>query len=256
MSAPIPPLSKDLRALLDAEPPLPAPPGARERVRARLDATLAAPISVAAQPLGPVAYWGAKSLVLLASGIFLAGGIFGAVAQRLIADDRPTLAEVAQPPVMAEAPPAPPLAEPAPPTAETTMPAPEPVVAPPTTQPIRTRRTQTTPAAATPATPPPTATADGRLAEERAAIEMARTALLRGELAAARRHLEAHAQNHGDGRLAEEREALAIEVLTNLGEHDEAHARAMAFESRYPKSLLLPVVRHALEGRHTPPGVP
>lgn len=88
---------------------------------------------------------------------------------------------------------------------------------------------------------------DPAVAEERALLEVARTALARGRYAAALEGVEAHRARFPEGRFVEEREALAILALAGLGEIDAAEAAAEAFRSRHPTSLFLPVIDAALD---------
>ena len=51
-----------------------------------------------------------------------------------------------------------------------------------------------------------------------------------------------HARLFKDGRLAEEREALRVKALAGLGRSEEARRAAAAFRARFPRSVLLPAV--------------
>jgi hypothetical protein len=93
--------------------------------------------------------------------------------------------------------------------------------------------------------PTPAASPDRLLAEERAVIEMARSALARREPALALTHLENHGARFPSGQLAEEREALWVSALVAAGRKPEAKARAAAFSLRFPQSLLGPSVAEA-----------
>ncbi len=88
---------------------------------------------------------------------------------------------------------------------------------------------------------------DVHLAEERALLEVARTALARGQPDAAFASLEKHKQTFPSGRLVEEREVLAIEALAELGRGPEARERAARFRRAYPESILLPAVEASLQ---------
>lgn len=88
---------------------------------------------------------------------------------------------------------------------------------------------------------------DAQLAGERALIEIARTALAKGDSAAALDALGKHAAKYPRGQLAEEREALAVEALAGAGRMDEARARAARFKRDFPSSMLMPVVDSALK---------
>lgn len=89
-------------------------------------------------------------------------------------------------------------------------------------------------------------TSDRLLAEERALVEMGRSALSRGEAALALTHCQSHAKKFPSGQLAEERELLWVRSLMALGKQDEARARAAAFPRRFPGSLLAPSVAESV----------
>ena len=78
-------------------------------------------------------------------------------------------------------------------------------------------------------------------------IEMARTALFRGDASTTLRIVRSHAQRFAQGRLAEERDSLWIQALAVAGRGAEARERAAKFRLAYPQSLLLGVVKHALD---------
>jgi hypothetical protein len=107
------------------------------------------------------------------------------------------------------------------------------------------------PAAPTARVPAPTAstpaTSDKALARERTLIETARSAVSRGDGAAALEAVRTHGSEFPQGRLVEEREALAVQALMLSGRTDEARARAIQFKKRFPNGLFLPVVEAALE---------
>jgi len=88
--------------------------------------------------------------------------------------------------------------------------------------------------------------ADGQLGGERAILEIARTALGKGDYGIALETLDRHAQKYPAAQLAEEREALAIQCLVGLGRADAARARGERFRKTFPGSMLLPVVEAAL----------
>jgi TolA-binding protein len=85
------------------------------------------------------------------------------------------------------------------------------------------------------------------LARERAALEVARTAIGRGQSASALQALAQHAREFPRGQLGEEREALWIQALLGSGQAAEARARAARFRARYPKSMMIPVLDALLE---------
>ncbi|MCB9555818.1 MAG: hypothetical protein H6707_06905 [Deltaproteobacteria bacterium] len=87
---------------------------------------------------------------------------------------------------------------------------------------------------------------DQRLAHERSLIEMARSALARGDAPAALEATRLHRQAFGrTGQLGEEREALAIQALINTKRFAEARRRAKAFLRKYPRTLLRPLIEKA-----------
>jgi hypothetical protein len=85
------------------------------------------------------------------------------------------------------------------------------------------------------------------LAAEQGLLDMARTALAKGEPGAALAPLERHARRFPKGKLSEEREALRVRILALLGRDDEAKTRAEAFQSHFPGSLFAPVIHNALD---------
>lgn len=95
---------------------------------------------------------------------------------------------------------------------------------------------------------PPAGTAN-QLAQERALIEEARSALAAGDPTACLRALETHASRHADGALVEEREALMVRALVAAGQREAAARRAAIFRNEHPGSLLLPAVESALGQR-------
>ena len=92
----------------------------------------------------------------------------------------------------------------------------------------------------------PRAGRDTPLANERSAIEVARTSLARGDAQAALAATERHRKEHPHGQLVEEREAIAIQALASLGRASEARERAARFNNLYPRSMLLPLVEEAV----------
>lgn len=89
-------------------------------------------------------------------------------------------------------------------------------------------------------------------AVERNLLERARTALSRGEAAAALRALQQHRKKYPRGTLAEERGALMVVALADLGKRTRARTAARQFKKRYPHSLLLPLVEDALKRAKDP----
>ncbi|MBK7861967.1 MAG: hypothetical protein IPJ65_25790 [Archangiaceae bacterium] len=87
---------------------------------------------------------------------------------------------------------------------------------------------------------------DLKLADERALIELARSALARRDPATGLAALERHRQGYADGKLAEEREALVVQALIDSGRRADALERAQQFKARFPSSLLLPAIDEML----------
>jgi hypothetical protein len=87
-----------------------------------------------------------------------------------------------------------------------------------------------------------TATHPAEDAAERALIDMARTAVARGDGDGALAPLERHAREFPKGRLAEEREWLRIQALLATGRGDDAKERASSFRKIFPHSLMLPAL--------------
>jgi hypothetical protein len=102
--------------------------------------------------------------------------------------------------------------------------------------------------------PPPTEKPKARslgkdkdLAAERSLLELSRTAITRGDAPTALVQLEKHARLFRRGRLAEERDALWVQALALARSYAQARSKAAAFKKKYPKSLFLPVIDHALK---------
>ena len=112
-----------------------------------------------------------------------------------------------------------------------------------------TLRPEDLPTAATGAlaAPKPTVTTPrtpggGDLSAERAVLDVARTALGRGDPAHALASTDEHARRFPRGALSEEREAIAVQALAQSGRADEARSRALRFKKDHPESILLPAV--------------
>ena len=82
---------------------------------------------------------------------------------------------------------------------------------------------------------------------ERGLLEVARSALARGDSASALASLDEHAKRFPQGTQVQEREALAVQALVRAGRTAEARARGDRFKKSYPASLYLPSVNAALE---------
>jgi hypothetical protein len=186
----------------------------------------------AAPPLAPaagLAGWKIGSIVALAA---IGGAGVGAIAHARWAEPKIVVVEravdvpapvVVAPPIVAAPDAPPPLASAAP------------VRAAPA---IRASAATTTPSAA----PAPR---DPGLARERTLLDMARTALSRGDSTAALSAADTHAREFPSSQLAEEREVLAIQALAAANRSPEARRRAAVFRMTYPKSALLPIVEEA-----------
>ncbi len=123
------------------------------------------------------------------------------------------------------------------PVAATLVPSDLPLVA--SAIPVATPGSATSPASATAATH---ANRGSDLAAERAVLDMARTALNRGDHANALAATAEHEKKYPRGALAEEREAIAVRALSEGGRKGEAKARAERFKKSHPESILLPAV--------------
>jgi len=86
------------------------------------------------------------------------------------------------------------------------------------------------------------------LAAERGLLDVARSALARGEPTEALVATTRHAREYPDGTLVEEREAIAIKALVALGRRDEARTRLHGLEQRFPNGLTVRAVKAAVEG--------
>jgi hypothetical protein len=80
------------------------------------------------------------------------------------------------------------------------------------------------------------------LEAERALLDVARTALGRGDGGNALRAAEEHGRRFPHGILAEEREAMSIQALRLLHRDDDAQARLSRFRGRFPTSLMRPAL--------------
>lgn len=81
-------------------------------------------------------------------------------------------------------------------------------------------------------------------------LERAHAALTREDFVAAMSPLLEHARRFKQGRLVEEREVLRMEALSGLGRRDEVRRAAAAFEVRFPRSPLVPVVQQMASAEH------
>jgi hypothetical protein len=94
--------------------------------------------------------------------------------------------------------------------------------------------------------PERSAPAPSALERERALLATGRVALQRGDLAGARRTIDAHAEAHPAGQLVEARRLLEIQLLVREGRREAAQAAAERFRQQYPTSLFGPALEDAL----------
>ena len=224
---PVPPLDPTLARLLESESGRCDIPGdAQSRVLERLQSTLAVPLvggGTTPPPARGGGVAGGGGLAMAGLGLLL-GAAVGAVGYGTLAPQAHSLGSVVRPLVI-------PL-----PAPSAQSPTPPPAIEPPDATPPAARASN----------------AVGRdvdLAAERALLEVARTALARGDTASAMAALNAHAKRFPRGRLLEERESLAVQALAAAGKRDEARRRADQFRKRSPDSMLLPAVEEALDQR-------
>jgi hypothetical protein len=200
----LPPLDPELTSLFAEERarPEPAADAAKARVLSRLQASTSAAAPGLAAKLGPL-------LVALAVGGALGAGLTAKLQEpTIVYVDRP----VAAPPVESVAVPA-----------------------------IRHVVEESAPSASS----PPARVASGAvdtLARERALLDEARASLAKGDASAALAATDRHSKEFPRGQMAEEREALAIQSMAKLGRVADARERAADFKTRYPNSVLGPVV--------------
>jgi hypothetical protein len=87
----------------------------------------------------------------------------------------------------------------------------------------------------------------GILAAEQALLDPARAAIARGDGQSALARLALHERRFANGALAQEREAMTIRALVLAGDRDGARRRADTFRTRYPGSLLWPMITATLD---------
>jgi hypothetical protein len=88
---------------------------------------------------------------------------------------------------------------------------------------------------------------DKRLEAERKLVEMARTALARGQSDGALPALRRHLRLFPRGELAEERDSLWVSALVARGEPAQAREHAARFHRQYPHSLFATMVDQAIQ---------
>jgi hypothetical protein len=84
------------------------------------------------------------------------------------------------------------------------------------------------------------------LGEQQALLDVARSSFAHGDYAQTLRTLAAHFERFPSSMLGEEREALQIKALAASQRSSEARARAAAFRTQYPQSLMLPSIEKSL----------
>jgi hypothetical protein len=239
------PLPPDVERLLVAERTLARmPEDAQARVLARLVASVG-PLSGgpaggegaggagAGEGADAAKPGGAGATAAALAGALVIGALLGAAGHAALSSGGPALALPAQPIVIEVALPA---------TAAAPAEAVAPVEPSASAQARDGRRAVRADASAAPAA----SARDHELAAERALLEVARTALARGQPAEALAALAGHAKRFPKGRLAEERESLTVQALAAAGRPGEARERAERFRRRSPNSILLPAVESAL----------
>jgi hypothetical protein len=248
----LPPMDADLLGLLrSGAPRLDAPPGAEERIFARLATTLpllpgggggggaggdggggapAAGASVAPAAGAGAGIAAGKVAALVVAALVVGGGV-GSAITTVVQKSEPRVVYVDRPL---------PGSGPAPATAE--LAAPSSVVARvedlPSATPIDAPRPAMTGSAKT--------NDDSQMSAERALLDPARASFARGEYERALAALEQHKTRYAAGLLTEEREALAVRTLAALGRPALARERGKRFVARYPESLMLPAVEAAM----------
>jgi hypothetical protein len=235
----------------------PAPEESRERVRARLAATLAsfdavsqsdredAPRTAAqAAPTvneklrlgaGSNVFPGARlaALALLGGlgGASLLAAVGGRKAVQVVYVDRPTV----QAPVVAA--PSAPAAPGRAPSEEPVAPSDAPPILPPTATPAPSSRRAHGERLSSTST----------FSAERILLDEARGALVQGEPQRALVLLGRHRARFSSGLLSEERDAMRVEALVAASRYGEARAAARAFRTSNPRSLFLATVDSAVE---------
>jgi hypothetical protein len=232
-----------LRAFIDAEKACPAPAAdVEQRVFARLAASVGLPLPDGPSPdVTPAVGEPSLRTGLLRRSLggiskrgvatFLVGAAVGAATYATVQHARnppvpPVPVVIVAPPATAEPPSPPPLR-----------------VAP---EPAPSRPVQAAPNRAREAEPLLRDARDHGLGAERKLIEMARSALARGQTDRALSTLRAHARSHPHGQLAEERDSLMVQALVARGDFAQARERAARFQKQHPGSLFGPVVEQAL----------
>jgi hypothetical protein len=249
------PLDPEAMAVLQRlSPGEPVPPAAASRIFAAVEARIAmapgggggdgaggakgAPPSPA--PSG-AASWVARNPWIALTAAMVVGGAMGAGVKGSVSDGTTTKGAVTTPRApVAVAPPADPVAA--------SSPVPWKEVAPVVSgaPPIPSAPAVTHAHASSALVAPPPPESGQELAAESAVLDLARTAIARGEADHALAAVERHATAFPHGVLREEREALAVKALVLAGRGDDARARAAKFRAKYPESLFLAAIDSAL----------
>jgi hypothetical protein len=103
--------------------------------------------------------------------------------------------------------------------------------------------------AVTPAAKPRNAASVDSEAIELRLLQRARSAIARGDHAAALSAVTEHQRRFPSGRFREECEALGIKALAGLGREEHAQRAAEGFKARFPRSVLLPRVQESVRQR-------
>jgi hypothetical protein len=219
----------DLRSLeaLRRDLEAPVPDGARARVTARLAPFL--PASAPASREGPsssMVVRGLPSKGLLALAFALGGGVGALLHAALVPKPAPLRVYIERPASSAPSAESPPLSQPPPESAR-----------------MATATVSTSPTSEGRAAARPTIS---QLDAERALLDVARAALVGGEIDVAIAALDRHIHTYARPMLGEERDALFIQTLVRAGRYDEARTRAEAFRRSAPTSLFLPAVETAI----------
>lgn len=229
----LPPLEPELDSLFEAERAGPGMPvDARQRVMKRVGVTLG--VAMGAMSLGSASAAGLLGNLLgklLGNGLLIGSGIaIGVAGHAVIASSHavPIYARLSHDLVVI-------------------APAPQREARATEAAPEAPGASSAPPASPAPATSTAVASRDRDLAAERALLEVARTALSRGQSDSALSALRQHAARFRNGQLADERESLWIQALVLSGSRDEAQQRADGFRRRSPNSMLLPGVDEALK---------
>jgi len=236
-------LSRLARELLVAERSASEPEALKRRALARARAVYTAELARAHELVATPREWRAPhrrrsvSVVLAAAAALAIGGIAAAQVGWWETPSAPGVpSRIMRPPLRAFRPHAPTTQRAVLPTVEQTSSVPVPATAPPPAAPPVSRLP--VPSSRVAAEPPKTAAAR-QYAAELALLEPARSALARGDNAAALSAIARHERDFEAGFLAEERSALRVRALWGMGRISEAEAAAKAFRARYPRSALL-----------------